>query len=119
MQGDPIGPGFFRSFSQSFGGRRKRQIVILTIVSVVVVLLLVLGIVAFSSMSRTSQSYRDGFTAGPGVYASDSSVQLGARQACKATERVSAQYGGLPVGDNAAQWLKGCVTSFESVQAGN
>jgi hypothetical protein len=118
-QGDPIGPGFFRSFTQAFGKKRKRQTLIVVVVSVVVVVVLGVGLAVFSSMSRQTQSYKDGFSAGGAVYAADSTAQLGARQACAATERISPKYGGLPSGENAAQWLKGCVAAFESAQDGN
>jgi hypothetical protein len=119
VPGDPIGPGFFRSFSQEFGKKRIRQAVILGVVTIVVVVALSVGLIVFSSISHQSQSYKDGFTAGGGVYASDSTAQLGARQACKVTERLSPNLGGLPLGANATQWLNGCVISFESAQSGN
>jgi hypothetical protein len=118
-QGDPIGPGFFRSFTRAYGSKRRRQLLLLAVVSVVIVVVLGVGLAVFSSMSRQSQSYKDGFSAGGPVYASDSTAQLGARQACKASEEISPQFGGLPAGANAAQWLKGCVSAFESAQDGS
>lgn len=85
---------------------------------VVVIVILTIGLVVFSSISRQSQSYKDGFSVGGAVYAADS-AQLGARQACMKTELRGPNHGGLPSGDSAAQWQKGCVAAFASAQSGN
>jgi hypothetical protein len=85
---------------------------------VVVVVVIGVGLVIFSSMSRESQSYKDGFSVGGAVYASDASAELVAQQACKATELRGPSHGGLPSGANATQWLKGCVDAFNSAQGG-
>jgi hypothetical protein len=86
---------------------------------VVVVVIFVIGLVLFSSISRQSQSYKDGFSVGGAVYAADASAQLGAQQACKATELRGPHHGGLPHGDNAEQWQQGCIAAFASAQGGN
>jgi hypothetical protein len=117
-QGDPIGPGIFRSFSRA-SGTKWRQMVVFVIACVVVVVAVGVGLLVFSSMSRQSQSYKDGFSVGGAVYASDSGAELGAQQACKVTELRGPDHGGLPSGANAAQWIAGCVAAFNSAQSGN
>jgi hypothetical protein len=117
--GDPIVPGFFRSFSRANGSKNGRRILIVAVVSLLVAIALGVGLVVFSSMSRQPQSYKDGFSAGGGVYASDGTAQLGARQACKASELLGPNHGGLPSGANASQWLQGCIAAFNSAQNGN
>jgi hypothetical protein len=91
--------------------------VVVTVV-VVVVLLISAGLLVFASMSRETQAYKDGFSVGGNVYASDSSAQEGAQQACRSTELLSPSNGGRPAGDNASQWLKGCVEAFNTAQGG-
>lgn len=117
--GDPIGPGFFRTLRRKSGTKRGRNALILAVGLAVVVLMIVIGLVLFSSISRQTQSYKDGYSVGGAVYAADSSAQLGARQACKKTELRGPHHGGLPAGGNATQWVKGCVAAFESAQGGN
>jgi threonine/homoserine/homoserine lactone efflux protein len=117
--GDPIGPGLFANLRHASGTKRGRQALLLAAGIVVVVVVLVIGLVVFSSISRQSQSYKDGFSVGGAVYAADAAAQLGAQQACKNTEVRGPHHGGLPSGDNAAQWQKGCVAAFASAQGGN
>jgi hypothetical protein len=118
-QGDAIGPGLFGSLSGATGIKRGHLILIAVAAFVVVVVALGVGIGVFTSMSRQTQSYKDGFSAGGAVYAADASAQLGAQQACKVTELRGPDHGGLPSGANAAQWIDGCVAAFNSAQGGN
>jgi hypothetical protein len=118
-QGDPVGPGLFATLRRVAGTKRGRQALLLAAGIVVVVVILTIGLVVFSSMSRESQSYKDGFSVGGAVYAADSAAQLDAQQACKNTEIRGPHHGGLPSGDDAAQWQKGCVAAFASAQGGN
>ncbi|HEY1652239.1 MAG TPA: hypothetical protein VGG09_10190 [Acidimicrobiales bacterium] len=118
-EGDPIGPGFFTSLRRASGTKRGRRALLLAVATAVVVVILAIGLVLFSSISRESQSYKDGFSVGGAVYAADASAQLGAEQACQATEIRGPHHGGLPSGDNAQQWRQGCVAAFASAQSGN
>ena len=117
-EGDPIGPGFFHTLRRS-SRSRGRYALILAVSLVIVGVIITVGLVLFSSMSRQSQSYKDGYSVGGAVYAADASAQLGARQACKKTELRGPHHGGLPAGANATQWLRGCVEAFVSAQGGN
>ena len=117
--GDPISPGLFTSLRRVAATKRGRHALLLAVGIVVVVVILTIGLVVFSSMSRESQSYKDGFSVGGAVYAADGAAQLGAQQACRKTERQGPHHGGLPTGDNATQWQKGCVAAFVSAQGGN
>jgi hypothetical protein len=87
--------------------------------SVALVIAIGVGLIVFSSMSRQSQSYKDGFSVGGAVYASDSTAELGAQQACQVAELRGPKNGGLPRGANGAQWIAGCVAAFISAQGGN
>jgi hypothetical protein len=117
--GDPIGPGFFHTVRQVWGSKTGRRTVVIGTGLLVVAVIIVVGLVVFSSESRESQSYRDGYSVGGAVYASDAYVQADAQQACKKTELRGPNHGGLPVGDDPTQWLKGCVGAFATAQAGN
>jgi hypothetical protein len=117
--GDPIGPGLFTILRRAAETKRGRRALFLAAGTVVVVIALVIGLVIFSSISRETQSYRDGFSVGGAVYAADAAAQLSAQQACSETELRGAHHGGLPTGDNAEQWQEGCVASFASAQGGN
>jgi hypothetical protein len=115
VEGDPIRPGFFRGS----GTKRGHRMLVLGVVTAVLIVAVGIGLVVFSSMSRQPQSYKDGFSAGGAVYASDGSAEVGASQACKATEARGPDHGGLPSGANATEWLNGCVAAFVSAQSGN
>jgi hypothetical protein len=116
--GDPIRPGFFTNLLRAPGPKRRRNLLIMAGALVVVALVVSLGLLLFPSMSRQSQSYKDGYSVGGAVYAADGMAELGAQQACKTTELRGPQHGGLPAGDNATQWMKGCVASFALAQGG-
>jgi hypothetical protein len=116
--GDPIRPGFFVTLLRAPGPKRRRLVLILAVVLVVVALVVSLGLLLFSSTSRQSQSYKDGYSVGGAVYAADGKAELGAQQACEATERRGPHHGGLPAGADAAQWVKGCVAAFALAQGG-
>ncbi len=116
--GDPIRPGFFTTLLRAPGPKRRRHVLILAGVLVVVAVVVSLGLLLFPSMSRQSQSYKDGYSVGGAVYAADGKAQLGAQQACKATELRGPHHGGLPAGANATQWMKGCVAAFALAQGG-
>jgi hypothetical protein len=117
--GDPIRPGFFSTLLRTPGTARRRLLWIVTVVVVVVALAVSLSLLLFPSMSRQSQSYKDGYSVGGAVYAADGMAELGAQQACKTTELRGPHHGGLPAGANATQWLKGCVASFALAQGGS
>jgi hypothetical protein len=70
-------------------------------------------------MSEQPQSYKDGFSAGGAVYASDAAAELGGQQACEAAEIRTPRHEGLPAGVDAAQWLAGCIAAFNSAQGGD
>jgi hypothetical protein len=116
--GDPIRPGFFTNLVRTPGVARRRLVLIVGVVVVVVALAVSLGVLLFPSMSRQSQSYKDGYSVGGAVYAADGMAELGAQQACRTTALRGPHHGGLPAGDNAAQWMKGCVASFALAQGG-
>jgi hypothetical protein len=116
--GDPIGPGFFQTARHVWGTRMGRRTIVVGAGLIVIAVLIVVGLVVFSSESRESQSYRDGYSVGGAVYASDAYAQLGAQAACKKAELRGQGDGGLPQGDDPTQWVKGCVGSFATAQAG-
>ena len=118
-EGDPIGPGLFTGLRRVSATKRGRNALLLAAGVVVVIVIFVIGLVIFSSMSRESQSYKDGYSVGGAVYAADAVAQLDAQQACKATELRGPHHGGLPSGDNAEQWQQGCVAAFGSAQSDN
>ena len=60
--GDPIRPGFFTNLLRAPGPKRRRNVLILAAVVVVVALVVSLGLLLFPSMSRQSQSYKDGYS---------------------------------------------------------
>jgi hypothetical protein len=117
--GDPIGPGFVHTVRHVWGTKIGRRTIVLGVGLFVVAVIIVVGLVVFSSESRESQSYRDGYSVGGAVYAADAYTQSDAHQACKKTELRGPHHGGLPVGDDPAEWLKGCVGAFGTAQAGN
>lgn len=119
--GDPIRPGLVRtllSSAQNESGRRNRWL----LAGAVAVLLLVVGIavsvVLFSSLSSETASYRNGYTVGGSVYASDA-AESNAQTACTAAEHDPVGVDGMPKGNVASQWLKGCEAGFEAAQSGN
>jgi hypothetical protein len=116
--GDPIRPGFFANLLRAPGPNRRRLVLVLAVVVVVVAVAVTLGLLLFPSMSRQSQSYKDGYSVGGAVYAADGAAELGAQQACKATELRGPHHGGLPEGANSTQWMKGCVAAFALAQGG-
>jgi hypothetical protein len=117
--GDPIGPGLFRTVRQIWGTKMGRRTIVVGVGLILVSVVIVIGLVIFSSMSRESQSYRDGYSVGGAVYGSDAAAQADAQPACKTAELKDPEQGGLPSGDDQTQWLKGCVAAFASAQSGN
>jgi hypothetical protein len=116
--GDPIHPGFFANLLRTPGLKRRRIALILAAALVVVAVTVTLFLLLFPSMSRQSQSYKDGYSVGGAVYAADGTAEFSAQQACKETELRGPHHGGLPAGANATQWMKGCVSSFALAQSG-
>jgi hypothetical protein len=116
--GDPIRPGFVSSFLHAPGTQGRRHSLIFAVAVVLVAAIIVVGVLLFLSLSRQSQSYKDGYSVGGAVYAADAAAQLGARQACRATELRGPHHGGLPAQANATQWMKGCVAAFVLAQSG-
>ncbi len=117
--GDPIGPGLLHTLRGASGTKRGRHALILAVGLVVVGVVIAISLVVFSSMSRQTQSYKDGYSVGGAIYAADSSAQLGARQACRKAALRGPHQGGLPSGANATQWINGCAEAFASAQSGN
>lgn len=118
--GDQIVPGILKTIFQAAGTKRRRSALILLIGLVAVAVVVVgVGLLIISSTSHESQSYKDGYSVGGAVYASDSTAQLAPRQACEATEHRGAGHGGPPPGTDAAQWIKGCTAAFTTAQDGN
>ncbi len=73
----------------------------------------------FASLAGESQSYRDGYSAGGAAYtayAAYSNTNVTGEQACKDEESGP---NGRPPHDDPAQWVKGCVDSFNLAQSDN
>jgi hypothetical protein len=117
--GDPLGPGFFRTVGRVWGTKMGRRTIVLGVGLIIVSVLIVVGLVIFSAVSRQSQSYRDGYSIGGQVYASDAYAQADAQEACKKAEVRGPGQEGLPSDDDPTQWLKGCVAAFASAQSGD
>jgi hypothetical protein len=117
--GDPIGAGFFGTLRNVWGTAVGRRTIVVGASLVILAVIIVIGLVVFSDVSRQSQSYRDGYSVGGMAYAADAYAQVDAQEACKKTELSGPEHGGLPVGDDPTQWLKGCVAAFASAQSGN
>jgi len=119
--GDPIRPGLARTLLSSRKTRSGRQNLWLLAGAAAVLLLAVsiaVAVILFASLSGETASYRDGYTVGGSVYASDSAEANG-QAACTAAEHDPVDVDGMPKGDVASQWLKGCVAGFEAAQSGN
>jgi hypothetical protein len=85
----------------------------------VIVVLIGVGLIVFSSMSRESQSYKDGFSVGGAAYSTVGSADETPQFACEQAETRRAGHDGRPSSDNATQWVKGCVDAFNTAQAGS
>jgi hypothetical protein len=85
---------------------------------VAVLVVVAVGVVMFGSLSGESQSYKDGYSVGGTVFVADG-TGASPRQACTATALRSQKLGGKPAGDDAAQWIQGCVDSFANAQSDN
>jgi predicted PurR-regulated permease PerM len=116
--GDPIIPGFFRSQRRGSGVKRGRRTLILVAVLMIVVVIIGVGLLVFSSISRESQSYKDGYSVGGATYAAVASLNETAQNACREAELRAASQGGRPLRDNATQWIQGCINGFNTAQAG-
>jgi len=118
--GDPIRPGLVRtvvSWRRSGSGRRNLWLLSGAAAVLLVVLLVAVAVVLFSSLSSETASYRNGYTVGGSVYASDS-AQSNAHTACTAAEHDPVGVDGMPKGNVASQWLKGCEAGFAAAQSG-
>jgi hypothetical protein len=112
---NPVGPAFSRSLVRAWDSETGRRRLILLAGVIVVTTIIGLGALMFSSLSGESQSYRDGYSSGESAYGLYGSTS--AQEACKLVEVHGSGLGGLGRGDNPAQWMKGCVASFNATQA--
>jgi hypothetical protein len=112
---NPAGPVFARSLGRAWESETGRRRLILLGAVVVVSVIIGLTAVMFLSLSSESQSYRDGYSAGETAYGLYGSTSP--QEACKLVELRGSGLGGLGRGDNSAQWLKGCVASFNATAA--
>lgn len=119
-QGDPIGPGLIQTLLSWKAGSDRRHLWLAAGAAAVllVVLAIAVTVVAFSSLGSETASYRNGYTVGGSVYASDS-AESKAQTACTAAENDPVGVDGMPKGNVAAQWLKGCEAGFAAAQSGN
>jgi hypothetical protein len=117
--GNRIGAAFSRRLRQTWASDKGRRAIICLMVLLVVLILVGLGAQMVSSISSQTTSYKDGYSAGGNAYSLYGSVGEGAQQACEKTALKGARFGGRPAGDNASQWLKGCVDSFNTIQSDN
>lgn len=114
--GHPAGPR--RWLVRTWGSRNGRRMIMAALGVVLIVLVLGVGYAMFSSLSGESPSYKDGFSAGATVLASDG-TGASPEQACRMASLHGGTVIGLPTGDDPAQWVKGCVAAFESAQNDN
>ncbi len=84
-------------------------------IAVIVLVVVVGGALMFSSLGGQSQSYKDGYASGGTAYTADT-AQEGAQQACQAIQPRNAANGGMPRGDDGAQWMEGCISAFNNAQ---
>jgi hypothetical protein len=113
----PVGQAFTRSLGRAWDSETGRRRLLFLAGVIVVIVIIGLGALMFSSLSGETQSYRDGYSSGETAYGLYGSTS--AQQACKLVEQHGSGLGGLGRGDNPAQWLKGCVASFNATQADN
>lgn len=119
--GDPIRPGLVRtllSSGKTGSGRRSLWLLAGATAVLTLAVAIAVAVVLFASLSRESASYRDGYTVGGSVYASDS-AESNATTACTAAEHEPVAVDGMPKGNVPSQWVKGCVAGFEAAQSGN
>lgn len=115
---DPIRPGLIRSLRRGSDVKRGRLTLVIVVAVAIVVVIFGVGLIVFSSLSRESQSYKDGYSVGGAVYSKVGSADETAQYACDQAELRPASRGGRPSRDNAAQWIKGCADAFNTAQAG-
>jgi hypothetical protein len=113
----PGGGGLRGTLGRMWGTAAGRRTIVIG--AIVLALLVVLGvsIVMFSSLSREPQSYKDGYSTGGSIFSSEGSTGGSARQACTLAERGPSTAGGLPSGDDPAQWIKGCIAAYDNAEA--
>ena len=118
--GDPIRPGVVRTLlsSRTTGsGRRTLWLFVGAAALLLVAVSIAVAVILFSSLSGETASYRNGYTVGGSVYASDS-AESNAQTACTAAEHDPVGVDGMPKGNVASQWLKGCEAGFAAAQSG-
>lgn len=119
--GDPIGPGLVRTLLSSrrtWPGRRSLWLLAGVATILLLALSIAVAVILFTSLSGETASYRNGYTVGGSVYASDT-AEADAQTACTSAEHDPVGVDGMPKGNVASQWLKGCVAGFEAAQAGS
>jgi hypothetical protein len=116
--GDRNGFKLGSATSRLWQTRAGRRAIVGGGIVLILLVILIVGVVMFSSLSHESQSYKDGYSAGGNV-ASSSASNGTARQACVLAERAPSAAGGIPAGDNSAQWLQGCVAALDNAEADN
>jgi hypothetical protein len=117
--GDPIRPGLLHGLGRASAVNSARRTLVLLVGAMVIVVLIGVGLIVFSSMSRESQSYRDGYSVGGAVYSTVGSADETPQYACEQAETSRVGQNGRTSSDNSTQWIKGCVAAFNSAQAGN
>ena len=110
--------GFADRITRAWGSATGRRAIVWGAIVLVVVVVVATGILVFSSLSGESPSYKSGFSSGGAVFAAD---RTGAKpsQACQTAAARPPDFGGVPSGGNAGEWVKGCVAAFEDAQNGN
>jgi Na+-transporting methylmalonyl-CoA/oxaloacetate decarboxylase gamma subunit len=116
--GDRNGFGLGSAVSRLWKKRAGRRAIVGGGIVLILLVILIVSVVMFSSLSHESQSYKDGYSAGGSVASSGASNGT-ARQACVLAERAPAAAGGIPAGDNPAQWVQGCVAALDNAEADN
>ena len=116
--GRPAGTGFSGRLRRAWETERGRRVIFYVVILVVVLIVFVGGAVMFSSLRSESQSYKDGYSSGGTAFTADT-AQEGAQQACQAIQFHSPAAGGIPRGDDATQWLQGCISAFNNAQGDN
>jgi threonine/homoserine/homoserine lactone efflux protein len=106
-------------FRRAWATEKGRRRIVVSAGTVVTVVIVAVVVSLFASLAGESQSYRDGYSAGGSAYtsyAAYSTTNITGEEACKDEE---AQPGTRPASDNPAQWIKGCVDSFNQAESDN
>lgn len=116
--GRTAGTGISGRLRRAWETERGRRVIFYLVILVVALVVFVGGAVMFSSLSSESQSYKDGYSSGGTAFTADR-AQEGAQQACQTIQYHSPADGGIPRGDDATQWLQGCISAFNNAEGDN